>query len=1766
MTFLTLFQGLREHKVRRYAGIAAAVTAAILAVTIVSTLAIDLGPAVHALAEREATRQLQRPVHLGPLRILVARGVVEVRDFSIEGLHPADRPFLTATRLLISLDWSKAIARQPEFIITSVDLTDWRMLVEKWEDEDNFPKIPRNENPSNGPPRTTTTLNYLRAWRGQFTYEDHESPWSVVAPNVDLTISKHDKYEGDATVDGATVSIQEFVPMWTNMKAHFVIDGPILHMTRIDLDSDGAKTVAVGDVDVAHFPEMSYAVKSHLQTPRMREIFFKDESWKLSGDADFAGTFHLFSSGHDLAGRFTAPVFGVNDYRFPSLYGQLHWTSHGFEIWNAGSQLYGGTGKFAFSTKPLGTPERALDRFELTYTDVDLARFTDFEQLAGQRFAGAASGRNVIEWHSGAFTEEHHGDGEITITPPAGAIDLMTASLASERAADAGHALHEWGPFAPMPLPAHLPIAAAMRYRYDPAEIRMDGGRFATESTFVTFQGTTAWGTQGHMPFHVTSRDWQESDELLAGIITDVGSRKTAVAVGGRGEFDGVFTGPFEDPRVEGDVRGEDMRAWDTLWGEGNAHIVVEHDYVTVADGIVRRDGSEIRTEGKFSLGYPRDDDGEEIDARFRAAGRDIDSLRHAFEIDDYPVSGALTGEFHLTGPYQHMVGFGAMTIDRGIAYGEPFEQATASLRFDGAGVRLDGGTLLKGSGVVNGAAYVGWDSTYSFNADARGIPVDRVAMFRYPAAPAGGLIDFTAGGSGNVNAPRYDVRFRVSDLSVGDEPVGQVTGTFGVRGKELSGEFDAASPRLAMTGTGRMALTPQADSEMTVRFHDLSLDPYIRLFVPKLSPYNSAVATGSLRVVGELADLDHLLVDGTVDSLDMRLFDYAVKNAGPMKIALDHRIVRIDDLELVGEDTRLRVGGTVSLRDEQIALQAAGDANLGILQGFFRNVRGSGRAELAAALNGPMRDPVLSGSARITNGRIRHFALPNSLDAINGTIQFDSRGIRLDDLSATMGDGHVQFGGRIGIDGYLPGDLNVTVVGENMHLRVPEGVRSTIDADLAIRGNVKAPTLGGTIVVKSATLTSRIDPTGSLFDFGGRTLSTGRRRHSRCRPRRVVSPAVRRRPARPFDAQGREQPVPSRGERGSAVARHLRSPAVVRPRRRGSRRDAVRRPPLHGHEGHGRLHQPGAHRAVFRRRGRDERARAGRNLPHHDSRDGDDGAAPADDRFRSAAADGRRARAALWRREPEPEQPDRAQQRRGECPEESQRAPAGHPDDARHAAPHEPHVLASGPRRRADVWRRHVPALAIALRHLRSDGAQPREPGRARHHRQAHLGPRLPDVLAKPHLHHQRSDHSSRVRRERSVFVDSVAERRPDVRARGQGEAHLLMRLWVLGVLVALGTMSLVVLMPGAARADVGDYVGKPIASIRVELEAREVTDPKLLQIIEMKAGAPLSMVAVRETVSRLFALGRFEDVRVLATAVAGAGAGGGVAAVALVYDLVPVHPVEKIDFTGSLGAPGVDTGRLRREVVGRFGASPPVGRAPELVRVIEDDLHAEGYLHPTVTPRAELRHAPDRATLIFAIDPGPRTRIADVTITGSSGLPDAELLKLLGVSAGAPYRSDDIASRTVRYVDGRRSRGYFAATLTPEVTFGDDDRTVHVTFKAAQGPHVRVRFEGDALPADRRADLVPIEREGSANEDLLEDATNRIEDYLRAQGYRDAGAPHARAEHDGELVITFTVTKGPLYRIAHVELSGNQAVSISGPRGEPPRARGAAVLGRAP
>jgi outer membrane protein insertion porin family len=350
-----------------------------------------------------------------------------------------------------------------------------------------------------------------------------------------------------------------------------------------------------------------------------------------------------------------------------------------------------------------------------------------------------------------------------------------------------------------------------------------------------------------------------------------------------------------------------------------------------------------------------------------------------------------------------------------------------------------------------------------------------------------------------------------------------------------------------------------------------------------------------------------------------------------------------------------------------------------------------------------------------------------------------------------------------------------------------------------------------------------------------------------------------------------------------------------------------------------------------------------------------------------------------------------------------------------------------------------------------------------------------------------------------------------------------------------------LCVLCGGELRlsAAVADYLGRPVASVHLTIEGRETTDPVLTKILETASGQPLSMAQVRSSIAHLFSLGRFEDVRVDAALESGS--------VVLRYDLVPIHPVGRIRFVGGVDAPGVGEALLRRAVVDRYGVSPTLARVGEMTRLIVDSLTEQGYLHANVTQRSELQHSPERATLIFSIDPGPRTIVGDLHIEGRPVVAAREFLSRLGLKSGAPYQRAALNARIERAIEERRRAGYYEAKISPAVQLVDGDRVANITIAINPGPLVRVVFAGDALPSDRRAELVPVEREGSVDEDLLEDSSNRIEEYLRSQGYREAAAPHSREEKNGELVITFTVKRRQQSRVSTFEISGNATVPLA-------------------
>ena len=327
--------------------------------------------------------------------------------------------------------------------------------------------------------------------------------------------------------------------------------------------------------------------------------------------------------------------------------------------------------------------------------------------------------------------------------------------------------------------------------------------------------------------------------------------------------------------------------------------------------------------------------------------------------------------------------------------------------------------------------------------------------------------------------------------------------------------------------------------------------------------------------------------------------------------------------------------------------------------------------------------------------------------------------------------------------------------------------------------------------------------------------------------------------------------------------------------------------------------------------------------------------------------------------------------------------------------------------------------------------------------------------------------------------------------------------------------------------------YAGRTVGSVEILVERRPSQEPALLELIETRPGDLLSLARVRESITHLYSLGRFQDVQVDAVE---DGAG-----IRLRYNLVPIHNVERVDFTGTLG---ISEDLVRRTMVERFGATPNVGRAAEVARLLEQLYADHGFFQPSIRPVSTELHDPDRTLLRFEIDAGPRTRIGRIVLSGEPRATQQEVLDRLRVGPGEPYERVELQRRLTEYVERLRRRRYYQAAANHTAVFSDDQRTADLTIDIQSGPPVRLTMQGDPLPQNRTRELVPIEREGSVDEDLLEDSAQRIRDYLHSLGHWKADVTVERRQAGEELEIVMTVRKGPVYRVTAVELTGASAV----------------------
>ena len=255
--------------------------------------------------------------------------------------------------------------------------------------------------------------------------------------------------------------------------------------------------------------------------------------------------------------------------------------------------------------------------------------------------------------------------------------------------------------------------------------------------------------------------------------------------------------------------------------------------------------------------------------------------------------------------------------------------------------------------------------------------------------------------------------------------------------------------------------------------------------------------------------------------------------------------------------------------------------------------------------------------------------------------------------------------------------------------------------------------------------------------------------------------------------------------------------------------------------------------------------------------------------------------------------------------------------------------------------------------------------------------------------------------------------------------------------------------------------------ASVHLMIEGRETTESVLTQVVETAPGQPLSMVAgARERRAPvqprpLRGRARRRDARRTDASRCATSSSRSIRS-------------PGSDLRSPPSAPGIDADALRRAIVDRYGTSPPLGARRR--HDAHHRRHAPRARLPACrrsSPRSEIEHAPERATLVFTIDPGARTTIGERRRRRPAARAARESFSRLGLAPGAPYQREALNARIERYIEERRAAATTKREIAPAVELADDDRVANLTLTVTPGSARarRVRRRSAAVRSPRRA-----------------------------------------------------------------------------------------------
>jgi len=576
---------------------------------------------------------------------------------------------------------------------------------------------------------------------------------------------------------------------------------------------------------------------------------------------------------------------------------------------------------------------------------------------------------------------------------------------------------------------------------------------------------------------------------------------KTGVAalpvnLDGQADFRGNWTGSLAVPRLNGQLQATQVSfelpppatagssphvfRWDSIEAEG----AYDAEHIAIVHGQLQHGQAQILLDGTLTAA-PSDTSQSGVHVSELSANSILHMTARAHDLDaaevlplagiDAPITGALDARITADGPLNALGGAGWLQLNKGTLYQEP----VSAVRVEGA---LKGHLVTIESASATGpAGAAGFHGSYDLQsrrfdiqANSAALDLARIKRVETSMPEVAGHLGFALAATGTVDDPSIEGHGAVDGLSVRGQSFGRLAFTARTANHALVYTANTGYDSAELSIQGQTGLRTPYSTQARLDFSRFDIATIFRVANIQSIPAQSAL-NGTAQVAGPLAHPEQMRGDFRVQQVAATVAGVHLQSEGVLHAALDGGRLTLDPLHITGDNTDLRAQGTVGLTGAaRIDFAASGSINFKLVETLDPDVTASGNSRFQIEAHGPLTDPDLRGQVEFQNGALALEDLPNGLSQIQGTLEFSQNRLEVRSLTAMTGGGKLSLGGFLAYQHGIYASL--TVSGQSIRIRYPQGISSLADARLQLQGTQSSLLLSGNILITRFSVSPDLD------------------------------------------------------------------------------------------------------------------------------------------------------------------------------------------------------------------------------------------------------------------------------------------------------------------------------------------------------------------------------------------------------------------------------------------------------------------------------------------------------------------------------------------------------------------------------------------------------------------------------------------------------------------------------------------------------------------